>query len=783
MARSRVFTTQTASTQFALPDGRGYEMVSPPQKDGARISTLTENTAGTLIEAAPAGGALTYVSTSPTESGVAGYVENAQLLSTRAGEGWSTRDLSLPHEQATTPPFSEGSEYRRFSSDLSGAIVQPYGLFTPCLTPQGASQPCLSPAASEQTAFSDDLQTGLYMPLVSGCPAVGQPCPPAVAEQADVPPGTVFGGHQLQAAGTACAENEKYCGPYFVAATPDLSHVVLLSATPLTEGEGAGGGLYEYSAGKLTFIGQGEHEGKEGHFEGADAARMAHGISTDGSRVIFNGKSDNPNHEPVQGLLMRDTSSEETVLLGEHGEFQTASASQSRIFFTEGGDLKVCEVVAGAGGHLGCELSDLTPGAGVLGDVLGSGEDGSYVYFVSTGVLGDAAGAGAVKGADNLYVNHYDDETGAWQPVFVTTLTSLDFQDWLGKELEFQPTRVSPDGQWLAFMSDAQLTDYDNREATGGDQVAEAYLYHAATGGQPASLTCASCLPTGERPTGVEQEKLAYNGEGGYLNAWPDVAIGGELPGWEGIEQYPDVQPYQARYLTDQGRLFFNATDPLVPLDSDGTADVYQYEPEGVPSGEHACSSASTSGSVVFEPARSFTVEGRDGQTGAGCVGLISSGDSGQGSAFLDASEDGSEVFFLTNAQLSPTDQDTASDVYVARECTSASPCLSQPVSPPECDNEASCKPSPEPQPSIYGVGPSETFSGPGDLAPSSSPLAKPVVKQLTPAQKLARALKACRKKKGKKRAKCEKQARSTYGSLKKANKAKKAGRDQRTRR
>ncbi len=428
----QIFTTQTASTQFVLPDGRGYEMVSPPQKDGARISTLTENNAGTLIEAAPAGGALTYVSTSPTESGVAGYVEIAQLLSTRTGEGWSTRDLSLPHEQATTPPFSEGSEYRRFSSDLSGAIVQPYGLFTPCLTPQGASQPCLSPAASEQTAFSDDLQTGLYMPLVTGCPVQGQPCPAAVAEAADVPPGTVFGGHQNGLAGTPCEENDKYCGPYFVAATPDLSHVVLLSATPLTEGEGAGGGLYEYSAGKLTFIGQGEHEGKEGHFEGADAAHMAHGISTDGSRVIFNGKGENPNHEPVQGLLMRDTASEETVLLGEHGEFQTASATQSRVFFSEAGDLKVCEIVTGAGGHLQCELSDLTTGAGLLGDVLGASEDGSYVYFVSAGVLGDAAGAGAQTGADNLYVDHYDDETGAWQPVFVTTLTSLDFQDWDG---------------------------------------------------------------------------------------------------------------------------------------------------------------------------------------------------------------------------------------------------------------------------------------------------------------------------------------------------------------
>ncbi len=729
----QTFTTQTASTQFVLPDGRGYEMVSPPQKQGALITADTTSEQGWLFEAASAGGAFAYTSTTPTESGVTGYAETTQVLSTRTAQGWHNRDLSIPHERATLIPFTEGPEYRRFSSDLSAAVVQPYGTFTPCVSARGAPQPCISPAASEQTPFLEDLQAGSFSPLVTGCPQAGEPCPPAVEERADVPPGTVFGGHQLEFAGTPCPENDKYCGPLFVAATPDLSHVVLLSATPLTEGEGAGGGLYEYSAGRLTFIGKGENDGKEGHFEGADAAHMAHGISTDGSRVIFNGKGENPNHEPVQGLLMRDTASEETVLLGEHGEFQTASASQSRVFFSEAGDLKICEVVGGAGGHLQCELTDLTTGAGLLGDVLGASEDGSYVYFVSPGVLGDGAQHGARPGEDNLYVNHY--EAGVWTPSFIASLPPADSDDWHYQVLEEQPTGVSPNGQWLAFDSQAQLAGYRSAGHT------EVYLYHPAAAANAATLTCASCKPTGEDATGAAH-----------------------IPTWEGNKSYTDLQPYQPRYLSDQGRLFFDSSEALVPLDGDGTEDVYEYEPEGVGSCTSS-SSSSSSGSVVFEPARAFALDGHSGESAAGCVALISSGDSGEPSTFLDATEDGSEVFFLTSAHLASQDTDSAPDVYVARECTSGAPCLSAPVSPPACDNESSCRPSPTPQPSIYGPSASETFTGPGNPAPSlpsSPPTTKP--KPETPQQKLAKALRSCRGKKvRKKRIACEKQARHTY--------------------
>ena len=39
---------------------------------------------------------------------------------------------------------------------------------------------------------------------------------------------------------------------------------------------------------------------------------------------------------------------------------------------------------------------------------------------------------------------------------------------------------------------------------------------------------------------------------------------------------------YQSRYLSNDGRLFFNSSDALVPQDTNGKEDVYEYEPDGI---------------------------------------------------------------------------------------------------------------------------------------------------------------------------------------------------------
>ena len=60
------------------------------------------------------------------------------------------------------------------------------------------------------------------------------------------------------------------------------------------------------------------------------------------------------------------------------------------------------------------------------------------------------------------------------------------------------------------------------------------------------------------------------------INHW----LAGSIPGWDNLRERPAT--YQPRYLSDSGRLFFDSPDALVPRDTNGLEDVYEYEPEGV---------------------------------------------------------------------------------------------------------------------------------------------------------------------------------------------------------
>ena len=57
-------------------------------------------------------------------------------------------------------------------------------------------------------------------------------------------------------------------------------------------------------------------------------------------------------------------------------------------------------------------------------------------------------------------------------------------------------------------------------------------------------------------------------------------------------------------------------------------------------------------------------------------MALLSSGSSEHESAFLEATPDGDDVFFLTAAQLLPQDTEGGFAVFDARVCTPQSPCL-----------------------------------------------------------------------------------------------------------
>ena len=779
------FTTW-AGGSFGLPDGRQWEMVSSPGKEGALIEPIGEDW---VIQAAANGGRMAYVARTATEADPQGTLVYQSVLATRgSGGGWSSHDLSVPHAAATTLSVGRGWEYRFFSEDLSRAIVQPFGTFVPCVSSQGEAQPCISPHASEQTAFLDGLYTGegsrepcsssCFTPLVTGAEGY-----------ANVPPHTTFG--QLSAIFDESCPPSLMCGPMFLDATPDAGHVVLESYVPLTLSSAAGKGippkaLYEWSEGRppseqlrLVSVLPGNAKGEALPAEEpvfgikTENRNSRRAISDDGSRVVWGSGGH---------LYLRENATEPQSPLGSSGEclqaadactvqldaglsgqasFQTANAQDTRIFFTEGGDLYVYEVQGG-------KPVALTKGGGLVGAVVGASEGGSSIYYAGGGALAPGAVEGKCGQGEscNLYVSHYG--AGEWEtPKLIAVLSGSDNTVWGGGgglELKDLAARVSPNGRWLAFVSQRSLTGYDNSDALSGEPDDEVYEYDA----EAESLTCASCNPTGSRPHGLEAERIETK-SGGIaggnlvtLSRW----VGASLPGWTPNDVYGAI--YQPRFLSDSGRLFMNAADALVSKDINGTEDVYEYEPEGAPGGERACGSSSASGSIVFKAARETEVEGRRLHEAAGCVGLISSGESPQESAFLDASETGSEVFFITTGKLSSEDVDSSYDVYDARECTQQSPCAPEPAARPgACTTETSCRPAPSPQPEIFGPSGSQTFSGPGNLAPST-PVA-PVTKKAKPStrkQKLSAALKACHRDRVKrKRKRCEKAALHRYGS------------------
>lgn len=740
----RTFTTQTASTGFSLPDGREWEMVTPPNKYGAGLISLGSEQ-GAVIQAAAEGGAIAYAATSPLAPSPEGNrsPEVTQAISRRNASGdWETQDITTPHsEGATELRAGMETEYKLFSENLELGLLEPVG-DTP-LPPQ--------PAGAERTLYLRKAN-GQFEALV----------------EAD---NTLAGA--------------KYGGIEFDAASPDVSHVVLYSPTKLTAVPGDEGGvLYEWAAGKLQPISvlPNKEIVKATVGSGHEGERARRAVSNNGSLVFYYQTGPHEGH-----LYLRDVGRGETAQIDAAqgvaeptvplSSFVTANTEDTRVFFTSQGrltpdstalesgedqDLYVYEVTSGQSAPLAGTLNDLTVDANAgesanVRGVIGASEDGSYVYFVADGMLGDGAAEGAVTGNCgserlpthcNLYEDHYDAAAKAWgAPSYIATLSGEDQPDWVEESPHGNPSgltsRVSPNGSYLTFMSSRSLTGYDNRDANSSASDEEVYLYDAASG----RLVCASCDPTGARPVGIHEGSAYEEHLVDYALNWQRRWLAANVPGLTNKDL--KISLYQSRFLANDARLFFDSSDALVPADVDGTEDVYEYEPVGV----GGCEVSTQSASMVY------------GAASEGCVALISSGISAEESAFLDASEGGGEVFFLTAAKLSAADYDNSYDIYDAHECTTSSSCAAPATVPaPPCDTGDSCKPAPSSQPAIFGAPPSATFSGAGNLKAPSSTKHVTAPRKLTKARRLAKALKACARKPKRRRRRCRANAQRRYG-------------------
>lgn len=178
----------------------------------------------------------------------------------------------------------------------------------------------------------------------------------------------------------------------------------------------------------------------------------------------------------------------------------------------------------------------------------------------------------------------------------------------------------------------------------------------------------------------------------------------------------------------------------------------------------------SANGSVVVFESKNALVEGAAVTKGEesgniyeyreGHVYLLYGG-ANANDALLDMDPSGEDVFFRTTEALTENDTDTQTDIYDARSGGGLSR-----ASANSCTGEA-CLGETASGSLVPGGQGSELVREFGNFLPQPHVAAKPPV--LTKAQKLAKALKSCRKKKHKKaRSQCERKARKAYGGKKK---------------
>jgi hypothetical protein len=668
---AHTFTTDPVISS-GLPEGRSYELVTPPDKEGAEDMFREAD--------------ISHIS---TDTGFSSESGDQFMLATRAafgsfpGSGGNLYVFSR-HPAAGFPEREEWG-YESLVSPALGLQNLGSGL--------GAVEPGdLSKVAFTDSAGGPGSEGGFAWTSLLG-PA-GGPYTTLHTDQHT---------HEDNAGKLIHYPQE---GTIVVGASRDLSDVVLSSTNPaLAEGgvcksdfceEPPIPSLYEWTGGELSRL-DGESIGSCGAVLGSGSVAEREdaedgAVSADGSRIFFTAPISIPETqfrglEGVKGcptksgqnppeLYMR--SGEETVevsapeaqapetIAGHEAVFMGAALDGSRVFFTSEGELtandtgihdvelyeydtetgKLKRVSAGESGDAPGGVIPFGQDAGGGGvsnvkDVVVSG-DGSHVYFVARGVLAPANGEGRspVQGEENLYV--YEPQSG--RIAFVTRGPG-------GAPIPYLAPETTQDGRYLLFQG--------GMLASGSIGF---YRYDADTEG----LACVTCTPGA--PSGVELLRPSTMEE--------DGASGGT---------------FSAHAIAEDGSVFFNTPASLVAQDTNGVTDVYEWH--------------------------------------EGAISLISSGQDVLPSFFLGASPNGANVFFGTHARLVPADTGTGGNLYDARVCTTAEPCIAPPPAREGlCEGDACSHPAAAPSDATPA---SATFSGAGDLTPppSTTPRAKACVK------------------------------------------------------
>lgn len=598
----------------ALPDCRAYEQVSPVLKNGFDVGALQG--VWNYAVATADGNGLLYASRGPIGEATRGLQE--YTVGRRGADGWSARSALPASPVKRVSLFGHSPVHLMPSADLGKLLFgssQTYGDSNP-------ASPNASPpeTASGALYLSDSAGDVTWLTR----PQVPNPTPA---------PGEISSSY-FQAVG----------------GSPDLSTVYFWGLPTLLPSDAARAGnasnawgLYEYSGGTLRSAGT-LPDGSEDPGGAAPASsgfserlkitqvgpeRSGNQVSEDGSTLWFVSPDPGnvPSLGPVTQLYVRRAGHSTLVSHAPDGTPAPDGVVAVNTLNGIGRDPRAHQFAFGS--------PDGTASIFQSTDALAAGAPNdssvkSYRYDVATntvtylpGVDGATIVAASDDGQRFLFGSFSPGEPlriGVWDHGTIKPIAPVG-SDTLA------PARATPSGSAFVFSSSAPIPGFNN----GGVQI---YRYDLAQ----EKTICLSCAAFG-----------AASSDATMVNQNPTGTDNGEVIPDRGMSE-------------NAGRVFFQTASALVPQDTNGVQDVYEWTPSG--------------------------------------VSLISTGRSHDPSIILDNSASGDDVFFATSEGLDPQDTDGSYDVYDAR--VDGGFAAAAQVTP--CEGEACQGPSaPPPGPSSVG--------------------------------------------------------------------------------
>jgi hypothetical protein len=523
------------------------------------------------VQSSADGGGVAYVSHASfgdtLGSGPGGLTS---YLSRRGANGWSTKGITPTPRADASQVYAEGTVLLGYSDDLNRVVV--YGYDLPGAEQSGPQLPNL---------YLEDTSSRTLQ-LVSR-PLAGLPVSPQ---------------ERFQWAGPLTVPNSG-------GISSDSRHLAFKAGFPLLP-DAPVGSVYSWDDGTLhlaSILPDGAPA------NGAELALAGLGyrqsVSPDGSRVFFTAEgqlymrvnhsttvliseSENPAFSGAsEGVILKQVTDD-----SRHVIFDTASplvredrdSGPDLYLYTDGPDPQHEK-------NLTLIPEGYPPGEETANvEVIGSRADGSQIYLWLNSTIRLTEGGTSAEVASN-----------------VAEVPEFKLENYAFAATASLPgaARVSPDGRYLSFYTDLTPTKNGTPVAeTGGYRRQEFYLYDSVRD----SLRCVSC-PTSGAGTG-------------------DASIGGTVTD---IAPRGVVLGLRPTFLADDGRTFFSTSEPLVPEDTNGLTDAYEFEPSN------------------------------------GRVALLSSGKGTYPASFSTASPNGLDAFILTRQRLVGSDSESLVDLYDVR--------------------------------------------------------------------------------------------------------------------